>query len=125
MVSETDFDRISDLFQQPNCIPGARLVQILRHETTACYYVFFREVGTRPLFCTPPAAAADYRRRGRLWLEGAHVLATQAVIWITLLTSIPLPVLASLYIEMPLHEGSRRVLTSLFWQSARYVEVSG
>ncbi len=73
LVSEVDFERLPRLFASPNCIPNARLVQALRHETTCCYYVFARQVGATIAYLHPDAAAG-YRAYRRLWLDAGDVL---------------------------------------------------
>lgn len=76
MVSENDFDRLPALFLDGHCVPGASLVQVLRHETSGCYYVLARQVGSRMAYLHADAAA-NYRRRGRLWLESERVLSSR------------------------------------------------
>lgn len=76
MVSEADFERLPRVFSSDGFLPGARLVQALRHETTACYFVFARQVGAR-LAWLHPDASASYRRRGRLWMRSETVLASR------------------------------------------------
>jgi len=43
MVTEDDFARLPALFNRPDFLPGARLLQALQHETTACYYVMAQQ----------------------------------------------------------------------------------
>lgn len=76
MVSPADFHRLREMFRDTRCIPGARLVQVLRHETTACYYVFARQVGSRMAYLHADATS-DYRRGGRLWLESERALSSR------------------------------------------------
>ena len=76
LVSESDFARLPELLSQPANVAGARLVQMLQHETTACYYVLAIQVGVHMAYLHPDAAAA-YRRHGRLWLSSKAVLATR------------------------------------------------
>jgi thymidylate kinase len=76
MVSEADFKRLPEFFSNPDTVPGARLIQMLRHETSACYYVLASQLGERIAFLHPDSAAS-YRRNGRLWLHAAMVLATR------------------------------------------------
>lgn len=52
---------------------GAHLIQYLRHETTAAYFVVARTEHGRVTYLHPDWSA-DYRRRGRLWLEARQVL---------------------------------------------------
>ena len=65
--SRSDFDRLPALFASEGCIPGATLVQVLRHEAASCYYVFARQVGSRVAYLHADAAG-DYRLNACLWL---------------------------------------------------------
>lgn len=76
MVSESDFRRLPKLLNDPNNVAGGRLIQFLRHETSACYYVLAKQVSEHMAYLHPDAAAA-YRRSGRLWLQSETVLATR------------------------------------------------
>ena len=76
MVSEADFLRLPALFNDASSVPGARLVQLLQHETSACYYVLARQVGHRIAYLHPDSSAS-YRRNGRLWLCSQAVLANR------------------------------------------------
>jgi thymidylate kinase len=75
-VSRADFERLPTLFASKNCIPGATLVQVLRHETGCCYYVFSRQIGSRVVYLHADAAA-DYRLNARLWLRSDIVVASR------------------------------------------------
>ncbi|MDO9205529.1 hypothetical protein [Methylotenera sp.] len=76
MVSDADFSRLSSLFLNPQNIPGARLIQVLQHETSASYYILANQVGDRIAYLHPDAAAS-YRRQGRLWLRSEFVLSSR------------------------------------------------
>lgn len=76
MVSEADFLRLPDLFNNSRTVPGARLVQVLQHETSAWYYVLASQTGDHVVYLHPDSAAS-YRRKGRLWLRSESVLATR------------------------------------------------
>ncbi len=76
MVSEADFQRLPDLLNESRTVPGARLVQVLQHETSASYYVLASQIGHRIAYLHPDSAAS-YRRKGRLWLHSESVLATR------------------------------------------------
>lgn len=52
---------------------GAHLIQAIRHETTATYFVLVRR-GEAALTFLHPDSSGDYRRDGRLWLRAEHVL---------------------------------------------------
>lgn len=76
MVSETDFLRLHELLNDSRTVPGTRLVQVLLHETSACYYVLANQIGEHIAYLHPDSAAS-YRRKGRLWLHSEVVLATR------------------------------------------------
>jgi thymidylate kinase len=76
MVSEADFAKLPQLFQNAQTHFGAPLIQLLQHETTACYYILANQVGGRIAYLHPDAAAS-YRRKGRLWLNSDVVLNTR------------------------------------------------
>ncbi|MDZ4141377.1 MAG: hypothetical protein U1C48_05165 [Methylotenera sp.] len=76
MVSDADFIRLPSLFLNSKNIPGAQLIQVLQHETSACYYVLANQVGDRIAYLHPDAAA-NYRRKGRLWLRSEFVLSSR------------------------------------------------
>ncbi|MGB4812486.1 MAG: hypothetical protein WBP13_08425 [Methylophilaceae bacterium] len=75
MVSESDFCKLPTLFSQPELFHGANLVQLLRHETTACYFILAKSVGSKIAFLHPDSAT-DFRR-GRLWQIAEDVLSTK------------------------------------------------
>ena len=75
-VSQSDFDSLPALFASEGCIPGATLVQVLRHQAASCYYVFARQVGSRLAYLHADAAA-DYRLNARLWLRSDVALASR------------------------------------------------
>lgn len=76
MVSEADFSRLPAILNDPDNVAGGRLVQMLQHETSACYYVLAKQLGKQIAYLHPDAAA-DYRRNGRLWLRSETVLASR------------------------------------------------
>lgn len=76
MVSEADFQRLPAFISKPGLVSGARLVQMLRHETSACYYVLAQQIGENVVYLHPDSAAS-YRRRGRLWLRAGQVLSSR------------------------------------------------
>lgn len=53
---------------------GCRIVQAIRHETSACYFVLAKADGTEVTFFHPDFTG-DYRRHGRLWLRSTDLLA--------------------------------------------------
>lgn len=85
MVGESDFARLPALLGAPGFLGSAELVQALEHETTACYFVFAQQAAGRLVYFHPDMAAS-YRRKGRMWLASAAVLATrerhQAGFWV-------------------------------------------
>lgn len=76
MVSEADFAKLPQLFKNAQTHFGAPLIQVLQHETTACYYILAKQVGGHIAYLHPDAAAS-YRRKGRLWLASENVLSTR------------------------------------------------
>ncbi len=52
---------------------GAHLIQSIRHETTAAYFVLARRDGAKLTYLHPDSSS-DYRRRSRLWLRAETVL---------------------------------------------------
>lgn len=73
MVSEASFKKLEALFSKKNALGSARLLQVLRHEISATYYVFGMpfEAG---LACIALDACHDYRIDGQLWLKSKRVL---------------------------------------------------
>lgn len=76
LVSEEDFARLPKLLASADLGPDVRLLQILRHETTACFYVLASQLGERLVFLQPDSAAS-YRLLGRLWLSSEKVLSSR------------------------------------------------
>src|SRR5208282_4272794 len=62
------------LFTQAAQSAGARLIQAMQHETSACYFVMAKDDG-REIGFFDPDSAGDYRRWGRLWLPAQKILA--------------------------------------------------
>jgi len=76
MVSEDDFNRLPAILNDPACVLGARIVQILQHETSARYYVLAKQVGSRVAYLHLNSTA-NYRLDTRLWLRSDSVLAAR------------------------------------------------
>ncbi len=76
MVSDKDFLRLPSILNDPACVPGARIVQMLQHETSARYYVLAQQVGNRIAYIHPDSAT-DYRQNGRHWMYSDPILATR------------------------------------------------
>lgn len=76
LVDESDLDKITRILARAGAIPGARLVQILEHETTARYFVFVIQLGSRLAYLHPDAAAS-VRKDGRLRLRSETALASR------------------------------------------------
>lgn len=85
MVSEADFAKLPAIFQAAEHNFGAPLIQMLRHETTACYYILANLIDGYIAYLHPDSAAS-YRRKGRLWLHSTTVLEsrkkTQTGFWV-------------------------------------------
>ncbi len=74
MFYPRDMRRIAPLLAQAAQSAGARLVQAMPHETSACYFVMAKDDGSEIGYFDPDSAG-DYRRQGRLWLSAEKVLA--------------------------------------------------
>lgn len=73
MVDDSNFARLKELFLNGDLVPESSLVQMLQHETTACYYILTRRTDGKIIYLHPDASAS-YRRGGRLWLKSNIVL---------------------------------------------------
>jgi thymidylate kinase len=73
MVAREDFERLPRALKAAADTTGFRLVQELKHETTARYFVLAQSRPGKILYLHPDAAA-DYRRSGRTWLRAEAVL---------------------------------------------------
>jgi thymidylate kinase len=73
MVDAGWVDRLPALITLAATGSGAHLIQYLSHETTAAYYVLARLDGSTVSYLHPDSSA-DYRRRGRRWIEARRVL---------------------------------------------------
>lgn len=73
MVSDKDFKKLDIVFNNINSIGSLRLVQVLRHEITAAYYVISIE-GAQGFKLMALDACSDYRKNGVLWLKSEQVL---------------------------------------------------
>jgi len=74
MFVPRDMDHIALLLTQAARRAGARLIQAIRHETNACYFVMVKEDGGEVGYFDPDCSS-DYRAHGRLWLSAEKVLA--------------------------------------------------
>jgi hypothetical protein len=72
MVHPREVRRLPRLMHVAAGNAGASLVQAIRHETAACYFVLARQTGSTVSFLNPDVSA-DYRTRGRLWLRSREV----------------------------------------------------
>jgi Phosphotransferase enzyme family len=76
MVHPADMPRVSALLVQAAERCGAQVLQAIQHETSACYFVLAQDAGRQVGFLNPDCCT-DYRRRGRLWLRAAPILAAR------------------------------------------------
>ena len=76
MVRPADMPRMSTLLTQAAERCGARVLQAIQHETSACYFVLAKEGGRQIGFFNPDCCS-DYRRRARLWLPADAILAAR------------------------------------------------
>jgi hypothetical protein len=73
MVRPEDAERVAPLLREVARQCDALLVQGIRHETGATYFVLAKQMGTEVAYLHPDCTT-DYRREGRLWLEAESVL---------------------------------------------------
>lgn len=73
MVSNEWSDRLPGLIALAAARSSGHLIQYLRHETTATYFVIARLNGKTVSYLHPDSST-DYRRHGRRWLEAEGVL---------------------------------------------------
>lgn len=76
MVRPNDTNRIAPLLAEVARRCGAQLVQAIRHETGAWYFVLAKQDGCGVAYLHPDCSA-DYRRDGRLWLAAEQVIETR------------------------------------------------
>jgi hypothetical protein len=76
MVRPADMPRMSTLLTQAAERCGARVLQAIQHETSACYFVLAKEGGRQIGFFNPDCCS-NYRRRVRLWLLADPILAAR------------------------------------------------
>ena len=74
MFHSRDMHRIAPLLEQAARDAGGRLIQAMRHETSACHFVIAKDDGSETGYFDPDCTA-DYRKHGRLWLSAEKVLA--------------------------------------------------
>ena len=74
MVHPSDAERVAPLLQEVARRCGALLVQAIRHETGAWYFVLAKQLGVAVAYLHPDCTT-DYRRDGRMWLRAEEVLA--------------------------------------------------
>ena len=74
MFLPRDAYRVAPLLAQAARGTGARIIQAMRHETSACYFVIAKNDGSEIGYFDPDCAT-DYRAQGRLWLSAEKVLA--------------------------------------------------
>jgi hypothetical protein len=73
MIRPDDGERIAPLLLEVARRCGAQLVQAIRHETGAWYFVLAKQEGHVVSYLHPDCST-DYRRHGRLWLAAEEVL---------------------------------------------------
>ena len=73
MVHPGDVERIAPMLATVARRCGAQLVQAIRHETGAWYFVLAKQEGSSVGYLHPDCST-DYRRNGRLWLAADEVL---------------------------------------------------
>jgi hypothetical protein len=73
VVRPMDVYKIPGLLAAAAARAGARVVQAIRHESSACYFVLARQRGSTVTFFHPDCTT-DYRRDTRLWLYAGELL---------------------------------------------------
>lgn len=73
MVPPSWMERLPAVIATVSARCEAQLVQCIRHETTATYFVVAR-LHAGGVSCLQPDSSADYRRRGRLWLRADEIV---------------------------------------------------
>jgi len=73
MVAPEDEARVPVLLAAVAAACGAQLVQYIRHETTAAWFVIAR-AGDISFSIIQPDLSTDYRRHGRLWLSARDLV---------------------------------------------------
>ncbi len=73
MVLPADMPRVPTVLAQAANRSGARLLQAIQHESSACYFVLAKDGGRQVGFLNPDCCS-DYRKRGRLWLRADAIL---------------------------------------------------
>ena len=73
MVRSRDSKRVAPMLLEVARRCGALLVQAIRHETGAWYFVLAKQEGSAVAYLHPDCST-DYRRDGRLWLAADEVL---------------------------------------------------
>ena len=74
MFRPDEMGRVPSVLARAAETVGAKLVQAIRHETSACYFVLARPEGKHVTHLAIDAYG-DYRRDGRTWLTAAPLLA--------------------------------------------------
>jgi hypothetical protein len=73
VVSRSDFEKLPALFARSGFLAEAELVQEIRHEISATYFVFAKAKNGNLAFLVPDIAS-DFRRNGRLWLKAERFI---------------------------------------------------
>ncbi len=72
-VSPSDYGRVPHLLADAAARAGGQLIQAIRHETTATYFVIAKARAGTAAFLNPDCIS-DYRREGRLWMRAKGLL---------------------------------------------------
>ncbi len=72
-VSPSDYGKVPQLLADAAARAGGQLVQAIRHETTATYFVIAKAQAGTAAFLNPDCIS-DYRREGRLWMRAEVLL---------------------------------------------------
>ncbi len=116
MVLPKDAGRIAPLLQDVARRCGGSLVQAMRHETGACYFVVAKQAGGAVAYVHPDCTT-DYRREGRLWLEAEAVVGKRQVFRSFLVPAIAdefLYYLIKKVLKQRISNAQRQRITSLY-----------
>lgn len=110
MVRPNDATRIAPLLLKVARRCGALMVQAIRHETGASYFVLAKQAGGAVAYLHPDCST-DYRRDGRLWMEAEQVIARRQRF-----KSFFVPVIADEFLYYLTKKTLKQSITNAQWQ---------
>lgn len=76
MVAEEDFHKLPAILGKPSTLQGAKIIQIVQHESTARNYAIAKQSNSKMVYLQLDFAA-EFRLDARLWLANENVLQTR------------------------------------------------